>query len=152
MTRTKLLKYVKKNHPGISVKYGLPTDELIADVARQELSERSLKSVGLLETCPYVICPAFSLRTTSDQRAYDHFQDFIDSLNFDPIGNDTFPNDNDVPNEDDDSGPKRYMSMETIIPPRQRRDNPFLFDLVKTIDKSGKSVNPLLCIDERRVL
>ena len=152
MTRTKLLKYIKDNHPEINVKHGRPTDELIADVAREEFSEHSLKSVGLLETCPYVICPAFNLKTPSDQKAYDSFQDFAEELHFTPIGNDSFSDDDDVSNADDESGPKRYQSMETLIPPRLRRNNPFLFDLVKTIERCGKSFNPLLCIHEMRVL
>ena len=142
MNRTKLLQYVRKNHPRISVKYGRPTDQLIADIARQELSEQSLKSVGLLETCPYVICPAFNLRTTSEQKAYEYFQDYIESLDYEPIGNDTFLTDDDVPSEDNNNGPKRYQSIETLTPPTKRWDSPFLFDLVKTIDRCGKSFNP----------
>ena len=56
MSRCKVLKYIKNNYPEVNVKHGRPTDELIADVAREEYSERSLNSVGLLETFPYVIC------------------------------------------------------------------------------------------------
>ena len=44
------------------------------------------------------------------------------------------------------------MSIETLRAPKQKRFNPFLHDLIKTIDKCGKSFNPLLCIDEMRIL
>ena len=151
MSRTKLLKYIKHKHPEISVKHGRPTDDLIADVAREEYSERSLKSVGLLETFPNVICPAFNLRKPSDQKAYNNFRKFADNLYFTTIGNDSFTEHNDA-GADDTSKPQRYQSIETMRLPRTKRDNPFLFDLIKTIDKCGKSFNPLLSIDEMRIL
>ena len=67
------------------------------------------------------------------------------------VGNDSFTEHNDAVAEEA-SKPKRYQSIETMRLPRTKRDNPFLFDLIKTIDKCGKSFNPLLCIDEMRIL
>ena len=151
MSRTKLLSYIKKNYSEIDVKHGRPTDELIADVVRKEYSERSLNSVGLLETCPYVICPAFNLTKSSDRKSYDDFKIYIETLHFTPIGNDSFTKHKNV-DADDANKPKRYMSIETLRAPKQKKYNPFLHDLMKTIDKCGKSFNPLLCIDEMRIL
>ena len=144
ISRTKLIKYIKDNHPDINLKHGRPTDELIADVAREEYSERSLKSVRLLETFPYVICPGFKLKKPS-------FSIYADNLHYTTIGNESFSEHNDVDTENA-SKPQRYQSIETMRLPRTKRDNPFLFDLIKTIDKCGKSFNPLLSIDEMRIL
>ena len=58
--------------------------------AREEYSERSLKSVGLLDTFPYIICPAFNLKKPSDQKVYDNFRKFADNLHFNTVGNDSW--------------------------------------------------------------
>lgn len=151
MSRTKLINYIKKNYPDIDVKHGRPSDDLIAEVARKEYSERSLGSIGVLETVPYVICPAFNLTNSSDRNSLKKFKQFIDGLTFEPIGNESFSEGNPtIP--DEENKPKRYQSLETLRQPKTKKDNQFLFDLIKTIDKVGKSLNPLLCIDEMRIL
>ena len=73
-------------------------------------------------------------------------------MHFTPIGNDSFSGHNDVDADDASTKPQRYMSIETLGVPRTKRDNPFLFDLIKMIDNCGKSFNPLLSIDEMRIL
>jgi len=151
MSRTKLIKYVKTKYPDIDAKHGRPSDDLISDVAKREYSERSLGTVGVLETTPYVICPVFHLKNLSDQKSFDKFKQFINELSFEPIGNESFSERN-INNPEDESDPKRYQSNETLMLPKLKKDNPFLFQLVKTIAKTGKSFNPLLCIDEMRIL
>ena len=90
MSRTKLIKYIKNTHGNIDLTHRRPLDDLIADVAKEEYSKRSLKFVELLETLPYVILPAFNLTISSDKTVFNKFKQYALQLDFKKIGNESF--------------------------------------------------------------